>query len=443
MTKVEGERKDKLKHVKLSDIIFEGRAREDYGDLEELKASITDKGVIQPITLSSNLRLLAGGRRFTACSELGFTTIPAIVREVSDAIDELEVELIENLHRKDFTWQERARLTERIDAMKRAQNPTKWSQERTAETVGLSVGMTNKDLQLARAMKFLPELENCKTADDAFKIIKKTEEKILRQELRERQQQHVEKETPVTGIDAGVTRALLRADADYKVGNTFDGMKELRNAGNITIIECDPPYGIDLNNQKAAKDSVTSTVTGYKEVPADHYESFLDRLTTELYRIANKDCWLVFWYGHTWHAQVLESLRKAGWQVDEIPAIWVKPNGQTLQPELYYARCYEPFFLCRKGKPVMAERGRSNVFSFAGARDKYHPTQRPVELIEAILETLSVGMDTVFVPFLGSGATLRACYNRGIKCFGYDLDAKYKDDFMLAVEEDARKNYQG
>ena len=125
--------------------------------------------------------------------------------------------------------------------------------------------------------------------------------------------------------------------------------------------------------------------------------------------------------------------------MDEIPAIWVKPNGQTLQPELYYARCYEPFFVCRKGKPIMAERGRSNVFAYSGASNKYHPTQRPVELIEEILSTLSAGMDTVFIPFLGSGATLRACYNRGLKGFGFDLDGKYKDKFMLAVEEDTRK----
>jgi DNA modification methylase len=110
-----------------------------------------------------------------------------------------------------------------------------------------------------------------------------------------------------------------------------------------------------------------------------------------------------------------------------------------MQPELYYARCYEPFYLCRKGKPVMAERGRSNVFSFAGASTKYHPTQRPVPLIEEIFSTLSAGMDTVFVPFLGSGATLRACYNRGLKGFGFDLDGKYRDKFMLAVEEDTRK----
>lgn len=440
---VEGERKDKLKYVKLSDITFEDRAREDYGDLEELKASITEKGVIQPITLDSNLRLLAGGRRYTACTALGFSTIPAIIREVVDSVDAREIELIENIHRKDFTWQERAKLTAEIDKMQRAKNPVNWSQPKTAALIGMSAGMTNKDIQLARAIEYIPEVAECKTADDAFKFIKKLEEKELTSELRRRQKEANAAPTPVHGVDAGVKHALKEADANYRIGDCFAGMAKMKNNGHITIIECDPPYGIDLNNQKAGREQTDSTVTGYKEIPEDVYDTFLDRLTSELYRVAGKDCWLVFWYGQSWHSEVLASLRKAGWLVDEIPAIWVKPNGQTLQPELYYARCYETFFLARKGKPVMAERGRSNVFNFSGASAKYHPTERPVPLIEEVLGTLSVGMDSVFIPFLGSGATLRAVYNRGLKGFGFDLDGKYKDKFMLAVEEDTRKLFKG
>lgn len=441
MARVEGERKDKLRHVKLSEIIFEGRYREDYGDLEELKESIKDKGVIQPITLTTDLRLLAGGRRFTACTELGFATIPAIIREVADDIDVLEIELFENMHRKDFTWQERVNITAKIDELQRKKNPN-WGQSKTAELMGKSVGIVNKDLQLAKAITIMPELAECKTADDAFKMIKKFEEKVITDELRKRQQEKIEIDTPKSGgVDAGIVAALKRAHDDYRIGNVFDGLAKLRDGGNISIIECDPPYGIDLNNQKAGKDSVTSTVEGYKEVPEEVYDDFLNKLAKELYRVANKDCWLVFWYGPTWHHQVITALRNAGWLVDDIPAIWHKPNGQTMQPELYYARCYEPFFVARKGKPVMAKRGRSNVFSFSGAADKYHPTQRPTELIEEIISTLSVGVDHVFVPFLGSGASLRACYNLGLSVFGYDLDAKYKDRFMLAVEEDVRANY--
>src|SRR5690606_5605764 len=137
----------------------------------------------------------------------------------------------------------------------------------------------------------------------------------------------------------------------------------------------DPPYGIDLTKQKGSKDSPDSTVHGYQEVPQDAYAEFLDKLTKELYRVAAPNAWLVFWYGPTWHHQVITSLKNAGWSVDDIPAIWYKPQGQTLQPEINLARCYEPFFVCRKGKPVLNKRGHKNVLEGPGVPpdQKYHP----------------------------------------------------------------------
>jgi DNA modification methylase len=50
-------------------------------------------------------------------------------------------------------------------------------------------------------------------------------------------------------------------------------------------------------------------------------------------------------------------------------------------------------------------------------------------------------MQNVLVPFLGSGATLRAAYNRGLTAYGFDANAEYKDRFLLAVEEDTRALY--
>lgn len=440
---IEGQRKDKLKHVKLVDVVVrEDRAREDFGDIEELVKSIKEKGIIQPITLDSNLCLLAGGRRHRAATLCELETIPCIIRDDVTEIDAKEIELLENVHRKDFTWQERAKLTAEIDGLYRAKDPS-WNQRKTVELLDSSLGTVSRELQLAKAMEVIPELGNAKTADDAFKMIKKLEESAITAELRRRQQSMQQETVNVSrGVDSGVKAALKQADSNYVIKDVFKGLEGLRDSGHISIIECDPPYGIDLNSQKSGNDSVGSTVDGYKEVDSSVYEGFLTKLANELYRVAGKDCWLVFWFGPSWQAEVLKALTDAGWKVDEIPAIWAKPNGQTMQPELYYARCYEPFYLCRKGKPVMAERGRSNVFSFAGSNSKYHPTQRPVELIEAILSTISAGMDTVLVPFLGSGATLRACYNRGLKGFGFDLDGKYKDKFMLAVEEDTRKLFK-
>lgn len=451
---IEGQRRDKLKHVKLEEIIVSERFRDDLGDLDEMVESIKNKGIIQPLSVSvddsGSMRLLAGGRRYASAQLAGLLTVPVIVRDFVDELDSREIELFENIHRKDFTWAERAKLTEEIDRLYKDRHGSNWSGRKTAELLDKGVASVARELQLANALKFMPELANCKTADEALKVVKKIEDDAIVEEMRSRQNQrmqHVDNEEhadptkSAKNLQSGLRTMLRLADQNYAIGDVFKGMEGLKTNGNIQIIECDPPYGIDLNQQKGSRSNITSNVHSYEEVEREDYPNFVRKLCSELYRVAGKDCWLVFWYGPTWHQLVLESLRAAGWQVDEIPAIWTKTQGQTLQPEVYLARGYEPFFLCRKGKPVMVERGRLNVFNFPGVagKSKYHPTQRPIELIKEIFSTLGAGRQHVFVPFLGSGATLLACYDVGFQGFGFDLNGEYKDKFMLAVEEQTRK----
>jgi ParB-like nuclease domain len=62
-------------------IIVGGRFRRDFGDIEGLAASIADLGLLQPIVISPDGRLLAGHRRLLAYRLLGRTEIPVFVKE--------------------------------------------------------------------------------------------------------------------------------------------------------------------------------------------------------------------------------------------------------------------------------------------------------------------------------------------------------------------------
>lgn len=420
----------RLKQLNIADIKWDKRYREEFGDLEGLSESIKVKGVLQPITVGSDMTLLAGERRIRAAILAGLDKIPALVRDFEDEVDMREIELMENLFRKDFTWPEECALIQEIDRLYKERN-IDWSGRKTAELLNKSKSNVARALQLAKAVTVIPELGEMKTADDALKAIKKMEEKAVVAELRRRQSNEKQ--------DRGMLDMLKVADANYRIGDTLEELVELKSDGFIHFIECDPPYGIELNKVKSSKDSVDSTVHGYNEVDAKEYPKFLEKLAFELYRVAGKNCWLAFWYGPTWHTEVKAALKKAGWQVDDIPAIWAKKQGQTLQPEKYLARGYEPFFVCRKGEPALMKRGRLNIFEFSqSSKNKYHPTERPIELMEELISTFVPPMSVVLVPFLGSGVTLRACYNLGMKCWGWDKSDQYKDKFMLAVEEDTK-----
>jgi len=300
------------------------------------------RGILQPITVDTTLRLLAGARRLTAAGIAGLTQIPVLIRDEGGEIDAREVELLENIARKDFEWAEKARLIRDIDQLYKSKELS-WSGRRTAELLDKSVANVARAIQLANAIDAIPELASMATADDALKALKNLEEDAIVSELRSRQT-----DPENTYYSTGVRDALRVAEKSYVIGDTFQGLAELPSNGRVGLIECDPPYGIDLNKVKSSKDTIGNIVESYNEIPAEGYQDFLIRLTQELFRVASPNCWLVFWFGPTWHSHALISLRTAGWIVDDIPCIWVKNQGQTLQPELYLGRAYEPFLWLEK-----------------------------------------------------------------------------------------------
>lgn len=84
---------------------YQPRRRFSEESLVDLSNSIKEMGVIQPLIVRArpdgNHEIVAGERRWRASKMAGFSTIPAIVRSVSDS-ESLEIALIENLQREDL-----------------------------------------------------------------------------------------------------------------------------------------------------------------------------------------------------------------------------------------------------------------------------------------------------------------------------------------------------
>src|SRR5438105_2568746 len=80
--------------------------RTNLGNLEELAASIREKGILEPILVRSTgpnqYQIISGERRFRAASMAGLDEIPAIEFDADDK-ETLEIALIENIQRKDLT----------------------------------------------------------------------------------------------------------------------------------------------------------------------------------------------------------------------------------------------------------------------------------------------------------------------------------------------------
>lgn len=453
-----------MKVVPFTQIKVGERFREDLGNIEELAASIQEKGLIQPLSVNADFVLLAGGRRWNACKLAGVEKVPVIIREGNDEIDAREVELIENIHRKEMAWQERAKLVARIHSLYKERDPN-WQGKKTAQLIDQSEMNVSRALKLAANIEVLPELAECKTADEAFKVIKKIEEEALVAELSKRQKAKLGGMEPTgaltdeeisngaintRGVDQAVRNTVHAGERDYRIGDVFQGLKGQKK-DTFSFIECDPPYGVDLDvlTQREDMTGTAGRDADYNEIKKEDYPEFLQSLAKELYRVAKPNSWMIFWFAFKWQAEVKKELQDAGWTLDEVPAIWSKPIGRTPRPDLLLARCYEPFYVCRKGQAVLNQQGRSNLVDYSAdlgpdgtaIKDKYHPAQRPVKLMRRILEIfLDAQVHKVCVPFVGSGATLRACYQLGYLPIGWDNNDRYKKHFLLALERDVRES---
>ena len=79
--------------------------RNGYGemsDLEGLTASIKERGVLEPLIITPERRLLAGRRRLEAARRAGLTLVPVRVFEIADERTAIEIGLVENVERADL-----------------------------------------------------------------------------------------------------------------------------------------------------------------------------------------------------------------------------------------------------------------------------------------------------------------------------------------------------
>ena len=410
-----------VQDYRIDDIIVKDRYREDKGDIAGLAEDIKRVGLIQPITIDSRRHLVAGERRLLAHKHLGLTSIRVIVRPYKDEVDAKEVELIENVARKDMTWQEVCKLEKEIFDLKSKKG--KWTQKQQADMLKSSPMSVSRNIRMAEALDMLPDLARSSNFDEAWKEYKKIEEDAVVGML-----QHKAPEA--------IKKASRWADDHYHVGDAFEGMAKCRD-NLVHFAEIDPPYGVELDRRKSRNNK--PGMEEYNEIDADEYLAFYTRTAAEVFRILKPDSFAVFWYGWDWHADIMAILQSVGFKIPTIPAIWAKGNvGQTASPDTTLGSCHEPFFLARKGTPKLRKPGRGNVFDFRpiSPSAKIHATERPVELMEEIINTCLFPGSSIMIPFLGSGATLRAAYRTGHTGFGWDLSDEHKRRFLKKVAED-------
>ena len=181
--------------IPINEIISTDRQRLDLGDIADLALSIQRYGLIQPIVINQEKRLIAGGRRLAAHQHLGRTHIEVVYRETL-SVDELhELELEENVRRKEMSWQERSLNILKIHELKckrSAIEGAKWGQQETAEMLGLASKASvsyNNEIALRLRQELLLDANKprrywaCDSITSAWKLRLRDEEDMLNASL--------------------------------------------------------------------------------------------------------------------------------------------------------------------------------------------------------------------------------------------------------------------
>lgn len=453
----------KLEFISLESIECRDRARKLYENMATFVGDIKRRGIICPIavrdcgeSVAPRYRLLAGGRRLKAAEQLQLITIPAHIydHELSET-EMLAIELSENLHRDNLTWSESVLLKKQIHDLqvsihgkKVSRDPDSpgWSQTQTAEMLGESPANLSRDLKLAETLIVVPALSDAKDKAEALKTMRKVGGDIIKGKkvavITKKQAS-----TNVSDLHKNITDnyILMPQREDPLQTGFFEAAPKLQ-PGIVSIAEIDPPYAIDLHKVKKTDATPASiSMRGYNEIEADIYQEFLVKTFTETYRVLREGGWLLVWFApHPWFTVITECLSLAGFDFRATPAIWTKKAGQTKRPKIHLASAYEPFIYARKGNATINKEGRINIFDFkpVAPQLKTHPTEKPIELMQEILNTFGVAGDRILVPFLGSGNTLLAAANLGMSAFGYDLTEEYRNDFVIKTHASKPPNYR-
>lgn len=125
---------------------FQPRVHIDDAALAELAASLAENGLLQPIVVrpvDDTFELVTGERRWRASQRLGWETIPAIVRELTDE-EAASLAMIENLQREDLS------AVEEANGYRKLLEQFNWTQGELARRMGKSQSTIANKLRLLK-----------------------------------------------------------------------------------------------------------------------------------------------------------------------------------------------------------------------------------------------------------------------------------------------------
>lgn len=205
-----------------------------------------------------------------------------------------------------------------------------------------------------------------------------------------------------------------------KNADCMDMMSNIQDS-TIDLILTDPPYGMDFqSNHRKEK---------HKKITGDDNLDWLPSWVSEIKRVCKDNSHLYIFC--SWHK--VDSFKielEKHFKVKNL-IVWAKNGGGMGDLKGGYGGRHELCFFINNGKDLNGKRETDVIDKAYRTGNNYHPTEKPVNLMEYFIEKSTNKGDVVMDCFSGSGSTAIACHNLGRKFIGSELD---KDFFNKSVE---------
>lgn len=387
------------------------RYRQDLGALADLANSIKTFGQLQPIVITKDNELVAGGRRLAACMMAGIKVLAFHQGEIDDiTLREMEVE--ENIQRKAFSPAEEVLAIDDLHKLKQqihgvAQQGVKggWTLEHTAAAIGKTKGTVIEAQKLAEAVRAFPSLANAKDKKEIKTALKQIEDTLARGAATKK-----------------VEAAKAAGDMSFNLKNqdAVEFMSSLEDSS-IDLVLTDPPYGIEFFKQSGYSKGGLLTYADDTEKALQLYEV----LALEAFRFTKSNAHLLAFCSLDHFHKLRELFKTAGWDVHVKPFVWVKQNARACNwPSRYPTNSYEVCLFARKEASVIVKQGYHDWLNFDAVVDntRVHPTQKPIPMLRELISRFCLPGSKIADPFAGSGSVLLASLEENCIPCGSELD---------------------
>lgn len=182
-------------------------------------------------------------------------------------------------------------------------------------------------------------------------------------------------------------------------------------AESVNLVVTDAPYLCnykDRSGRQVKNDTVDSEAAVLSVIP-------------EIYRVLKPDSYFVLFCGWLAIPQFSNAWAQAGFGV----------GGQIVWPKQYassarHLECrQESAWVLTKGRPRLRGQVLPDVMEWTYSGNRFHPTEKAVEIIKPLVRSFSKQGDVVLDPFLGSGTTAVAAALTDRQYIGVELEARY------------------